>query len=71
MVEKFFKLDKLARMVLSDNQLREYYDTDRLLFENEMKNFSTINTTKFNDQLQIIDSDRPKNDLKSENQKLK
>ncbi len=71
MVEKFFKLDKLARMVLSENQLREYYATDRLLFENEMKNFSTLNTFRSNDQLQIIDSDRPKNDLKSENQKNK
>ncbi len=67
MIEKFFKVDELARRVLSDQQLREYYNNDRLLFEDEMKNFTKINTYNFNDQLEdVASSDKAKIDFKSE-----
>jgi hypothetical protein len=48
MIEKFFKVDQLAHMVLSDIQLKEYNYGDRVLFDDEMKTF-TINK-KFVDQ---------------------
>jgi hypothetical protein len=42
MIEKFFKLDQVAQMVLSEHQLKEYNYGDRVLFDDEMKTF-TIN----------------------------
>lgn len=52
-IQKFFKVDQIAEMVLSENQIKEYYQADRVLFDDEMKTF-TINK-KFDEQLEDID----------------
>ncbi len=54
MIEKFFKVDEMARMVLSEQQLSEYYNNNRILLDDEKKLSNDINPTKFNDQLEEL-----------------
>lgn len=51
-IEKFYKVDQIAQMVLSENQIKEYYQADRVLFDEEMKTFN-INK-KFEEQMEDI-----------------
>lgn len=39
MIEKFFKVDHVAHMVLTDNQIKEYNFGERVLFD-DMKTFT-------------------------------
>ena len=68
MIEKFFKVDEMARMVLSEQQLSEFYNNNRILLDDEKKLSNDINPSKFNDQLEELATlEKPKMDLKSEN----
>ena len=62
MIEKFFKVDEMARMVLSEQQLSEFNNYNRILLDDELKVFANINPSKFNGNLENL-----KIDLKSEN----
>ena len=68
MIEKFFKVDEMARMVLSEQQLKEYYNNNRIVFDDQKKLSTDINPSKFNDQLEELATlEKAKMDLKSEN----
>jgi len=54
-IEKFFKIDQIAQMVLSENQIQEYYQADRVLFEAEMKPFNSFNVINVNKRFEVED----------------
>jgi tRNA U55 pseudouridine synthase TruB len=68
MIEKFFKVDHLAQMVLSENQMKEYNHGDRVLFDNEMKTF-TINKKFIDQQEDLALSEYNKSNFSSEKDK--